>query len=432
MDRLIGEEPKVTMLRRAPATLQCAAWAAFTLWMFPQAVGAHGHQPPWLDETALEDGLHITVQHARVIRAPGPLDVNVTVRNIAADQNVTVEDLRFTVPAENIVERHRIGRVLTTKRAVFEQYQAAAAEMHELADLELAHAVHQTARQCRALLQELAAEAVTDRYHIAAAHVPTEVGSSFRMTVDIWIIENGLRRVIRRPIEIPVRPPLPSGATEPSNWSFDAQTESLSAREPSTASRSSTDTAVWYAGDQHLHTTYSLDAVILHGTVADVTDYAATAESTGLDWIIVTDHSNVHYTHQGTEYYTQAQFDEGTAQAAAYTASHDFVALYGEEMGAGRAGLFSLPSHYLAYPFATASTGYLANPSSGLIYGLANCEDEQVIVDRVNNAGGFGFIAHPLRLGHTGLRRVGLRQRRYRLERLGNLERHQRPDQEHR
>jgi hypothetical protein len=156
---------------------------------------------------------------------------------------------------------------------------------------------------------------------------------------------------------------------------------------------------VWYAGDQHLHTTYSLDAVILNGTQEDVTDYAATAELMGFDWIIITDHSNVHITWGGTDYYTPEQFAAGTAEAAAYTAQNPLLVLYGEEMGAGQSGLFALPSHYLAYPLMADSTGYLMNPSSGLVFNLANCEPEQVIIDRVNNAGGFGFIAHPFDSG---------------------------------
>ena len=106
---------------------------------------------------------------------------------------------------------------------------------------------------------------------------------------------------------------------------------------------------------------------MLDGTEEDVTDYATTAELIGLDWIIITDHSNVHVTWSGTEYYTPEQFAEGTIQAAAYTSQHPLLTLYGEEMGAGQAGFWNLPSHSLAYPFASDSTGYLANPSSGLV-----------------------------------------------------------------
>jgi hypothetical protein len=49
----------------------------------------------------------------------------------------------------------------------------------------------------------------------------------------------------------------------------------------------------------------------------------------------------------------------------------------------------------LAYPRSVDSTGFLPNPCSGLIFNHVNCEPEQIIIDRVNAAGGIGFIAHP-------------------------------------
>jgi hypothetical protein len=236
---------------------------------------------------------------------------------------------------------------------------------------------------------------VLDRYQVPAHQVPAEVGSTLQLLVEIELIEDGSRRVVNRTIEVPVQPPLPSGDEWATQWRYDPRNGVLEPREGT----ATLDSASWYAGDQHLHTTYSLDALVLNGTVENVTDYATTAELMGLDWIIITDHSNVHVTWDGTDYYTPGQFAEGSAQAAAYTSQNPLLALYGQEMGAGQSGLFSLPSHYLAYPFANDSTGYLENPSSGLLFGLANCEPEQVIIDRVNNAGGFGFIAHPFDSG---------------------------------
>lgn len=369
------------------------------LLVVPPVATAHNHRPPWLDETALEDGLHIAVQHARVIRAPGPVNVKVTVRNIAGEQDVTVESIRYVFPDKDAVELHRFDRTLPTRRAAFELYKATVTEMHELAHREDAAAVQRSARQCRTLLHELTTGALTDRYSIPVERVPTRVGLAFRMVVEIEVAENGRHRVVRRPVEIPVWSPLPNGAIETRSWSYDVRARTLEHREEATPPRERADTVVWYAGDQHLHTTYSLDAFVLNGTDEDVADYAATAELLGLDWIIVTDHSNVHVTWSGTDYYTPGQFADGTAQAAAYTAQNPLLALYGEEMGAGQSGLLALPSHYLAYPYASESTGYLANPSSGLVFGLANCEPEQVIIDRVNDAGGFGFIAHPFDSG---------------------------------
>ncbi|MFQ5492353.1 MAG: hypothetical protein ACE5GE_16710, partial [Phycisphaerae bacterium] len=360
---------------------------------------AHDQQPPWLDEAALDNGLYVGVQRPRVIRAPGPVNIKVTLRNIAGARDLTVESVRYVFPGKVPADIHRIARIAPTRRQTFLLYKAAAADMNDHARLGDAEAVHRHTRPYRNLLQELASGALTDSLRVPAEKIPREAGSTFEMTIEVEVIEDGLRRVIRRPIEIPIQSPLPDGQAAARNWSYDVRTHTVELRDGVAPPSHRADSVVWYAGDQHLHTTYSLDAFVLDGTLEDVTDYAATAELVGLDWIIITDHSNVHVNWSGTDYYTPAQFADGTAQAVAYTAQNPLFALYGQEMGAGQTGLLSLPSHYLAYPFAGGTTGYLDNPSSGLVFGLANCEPEQVIIDRVNAAGGFGFIAHPFDSG---------------------------------
>jgi hypothetical protein len=367
-----------------------AAWL-----VAPGAVQAHDERPPWLDETALENGLYVAVQHPRVIRRLGPVGIQVTLRNMAGVHDVTIEAIRYAITADGVAETHAVGRTLATRRPAFQLYRKTLAEMRERFRQGDADAVRKLAPQCRRLLRELAGGALDDRYLVDAERVPAETGSSLHLVVEIALSEVGQTRVIRRAVDIPVEPGLPRGTESATPWRYDVRHHALQAGEMPAMSGGARDGGVWYAGDQHMHTTYSLDAVILYGTEEDVTDYATTAELMGLDWIIVSDHSNVHFTWNGTDYYTPEQFDAGTAQAAAYSAQHPLLALYGEEMGAGQSGLLALPSHYLAYPFSVDSTGYLENPSSGLVFNLANCEPEQVIIDRVNNAGGFGFIAHP-------------------------------------
>ena len=378
----------------------CGVALAFGLMLLcAQEVQAHGHQPPWLDETTLDEGLFVAVQHPRVIRASGPIDVKVIVRNIAGARDVTIGAVRYLTPDDRGAELHRVGQLLPTSRAAFQQYRQQREKMHDLLHHGDRAGAEQLSLSTQSLLQELTAHVCVERYRAPAEIVPDEVGARFRLTVEIDVIKDGKTRAITRDVEIPIEAPLPNGTETTRPWRYDLRTSAwLPGTAPGTL-RGATEPAVWYAGDQHLHTTYSLDAVVLQGTEEDVTDYATTAELMGLDWIIVTDHSNVHVTWGGTEYYTPEQFAAGTAQAAAYTAGHDFTALYGEEMGAGSSGFFNLPAHYLAYPYASDSTGYLANPSSGMVFGLANCEPEQVIIDRVNNAGGFGFIAHPFDSG---------------------------------
>jgi hypothetical protein len=159
--------------------------------------------------------------------------------------------------------------------------------------------------------------------------------------------------------------------------------------------RSKAGAAPWFAGDQHVHTTYSRDAAGLYGTTENAADYAAVAEAGGLDWIITTDHSNIDFEFLGFAWYTPEQFAAGTAEAAVYTLTHDFLALCGQEMGTGAGFPLGMPSHYLVYPALADTTGFIENPCSGYLLNVAFCEDYRVILDRVARAGGIGFIAHP-------------------------------------
>ena len=156
-----------------------------------------------------------------------------------------------------------------------------------------------------------------------------------------------------------------------------------------------TGDSLWKAGDQHLHTAFSIDAYVLDGTDEDPAQYADAARAIGLDWISISDHSNVHGSWFGTEFYTSDQHAYATAQAAAYRSAEQWPLLYGQEMGLGQIGFWDLPSHMLAIPLDTFSQPFIDNPSSGQIYNVANCEPEQVIIDRINASGSYGFIAHP-------------------------------------
>jgi len=156
---------------------------------------------------------------------------------------------------------------------------------------------------------------------------------------------------------------------------------------------------VWSAGDQHLHTTWSLDAYALEDTEEGPAGYADAARSYGLDWIMVTDHSNIHAWYFGTWFFTPEQHEIARQEAAAYRDSEGWPVLYSQEMGLGRTGFWDLASHMLVYPLDTFDAPYLENPSSGLVFGHAECEDEQVIIDRINDNGCYGFIAHPYEEG---------------------------------
>jgi hypothetical protein len=117
------------------------------------------------------------------------------------------------------------------------------------------------------------------------------------------------------------------------------------------------------AGVLHVHSTYS-DGT---GTVAEI---AAAAQSNGLDFLLLTDHDTLA---------AKDHHEEG---------SHDGVlVIVGEEVSPHR------ENHYLAFGLERPidHTGLSA----------------QQIVNRVDEAGGFGFLSHPFSKGSERFRRVG-------------------------
>ena len=201
-------------------------------------------------------------------------------------------------------------------------------------------------------------------------------------------------------LSIPFMPLLPRTiGTGDADW-FDGKTGLFRDRKVSRMRpRGLSLDGAWYAGDQHLHSALSLDAAVLSGTEESAADYADVARTLDLDWIIITDHSNIHAWWFGTDYYTESQFNSGKSMAAEYRETTGWNLFYSEEMGLGRTGFWELPSHILAYPLLNEDAPFLENPSSGLVFGHASCEDEQVILDRINDNGYLGFIAHPFSEG---------------------------------
>ena len=373
--------------------------AAILLAYSPQAASGHGHQPPWLDENTLEDGIYAVVQAPRVVRHVSDTELTTVIRNMTGQNDVTVEGITYIFPEHSLKQESCLAFLLPTQKARLTKYRTQAADLSELANKQDRQGVAELTRQSHTLLEQMAGQVFVEKKKIDTELLPPKAGANFQVIIEIHLAENGLRWTIRRDVIIPMCPPLPRGREKGGCWRYDVRAGRLQSDPSTERGGPRSDDVLWLAGDQHVHTTYSLDALVLDGTEENVTDYAATAELMGLDWMIVTDHSNVHATWSGTEYYTPDQFNASTAQAAAFSQSHPVLALVGQEMGLGRTGFWNLPSHYLAHPFSSDSTGYLANPSSGLLYGIANCESEQVIINRVNNAGGFGFIAHPFDSG---------------------------------
>jgi hypothetical protein len=354
-------ERKTGFRRGTGAILSVAAVLA--LCAAPRGFG-HEHTAPWLDESSLDRGLYVEVRHPRVIRNPRSFDVSILLNNLLGGDAVTVREVRYSLPGAFDQLAHPRRQALSSKRVAYRRYKAILEEMQRAGVRSDRASVARLRNESRLRLLDIAAGAFRDRQPVDAAFIP-EVGRVMNLTVEVDLVENGRPRTIRRDVAIPVQPLLPDGDGS------------------------------WFAGDQHLHTAYSIDAFFLFGTLENVAQFAATAQTIGLDWIIISDHTNLNF----LVWYQPFLFTWGEALAMNYRNQNDYLVLQGQEMGIGSPGPLGEPAHLLAYPFAADSTGFLPNPCPGFITGHLNCEPEQVILDRVNDNGGIGFIAHPFDSG---------------------------------
>ena len=335
--------------------------AAFMFSLMMRSAIGHEQSPPWLDEAMFDDGLYVEVRHPRVIRQPGAFDLSVVISNLHGQGDVTVKEIRYQLPRSSRPVARRHHSVLASKRSAYRRYRVVRERLRDLATKWDRAGIKRLYGESRRLLVDISSGVFRDSQRVAASLVP-RVGSTLDAMIEVDVLEAGRRRTLRRSVEIPVQPPLPTGNDDS-----------------------------WFAGDQHLHTAFSIDAFLLDGTNQLITDYAATAQILGLDWIIITDHTNVGF----NVWYQPWMFAVGELLAAIYRVGADHLVLQGQEMGVGSIGWFGEPAHLLVYPRIADTTGFLPNPCSGLIFNHVNCEPEQVIIDRVNNSGGIGFIAHP-------------------------------------
>jgi hypothetical protein len=340
---------------------------SFTALVFSMVPPVSGHRQtaPWLDEASLDGGLYVEVRHPRVVRNPGPVDVSIVMTNLLGEGDVVVEEVRYLSAAAFDAVVHPRQHVLASKRSSYRSYKTIQHQLEQATAERDRFSVGRLNRQSRSHLLNIGVGRFRDRHRVAPSHLP-EVGSSLELAVEIDVVQDGRPRTLHRSVEIPVQPPLPVGAE-----------------------------GAWFAGDQHLHTAFSIDAFFLEGTAELVTDYAQAAQNLGLSWIIITDHTNIDL----LLWYKPWLFTLGERMANNFRQRHDYLVLQGQEMGVGALGPFGEPAHMLAYPFTADSTGFLPNPCPGLLFNHVNCEPEQVIIDRINGNGGLGFIAHPFSSG---------------------------------
>ncbi|MCP4759452.1 MAG: CehA/McbA family metallohydrolase [Planctomycetes bacterium] len=357
------------------------AWSLVASVAVAGSAMAHDHEPDWLESVGQ---IYVEIGGASSVRGKGQAWGDIRIVNLsdepaslirvelARDGHVyEVNDLVAPLPAVG-----KAGRTYAELDALLgDLVSAATGEVEQLLD-----------SQARAL-EDVHAASVSRRLYPGS-----DLTGEWAITITLDCEEGCDTHVY--PIDFQRHPLLPNGTAAATRLHFDAEHDVWVNFPP----RSGTG-EVWSAGDQHLHTTWSLDAYALEGTEEGPAGYADTARSYGLDWIMITDHSNIHAWYFGTWFFTPEQHEIARQEAADYRSSEDWPLLYSQEMGLGRTGFWDLASHMLVYPLDTFDAPYLENPSSGLIFGHAECEDEQVIIDRINNNGCYGFIAHPYEEG---------------------------------
>jgi len=129
----------------------------------------------------------------------------------------------------------------------------------------------------------------------------------------------------------------------------------------------------WYCGDTHLHANYTNNLVEFGAPLYATID---AAESMGLDWVTITDHS--------------FDLDDEVGKWDNYKNDCNSISncLVGEEISC-RWDAVSL-SHYLGYNINNLILGDADDNILGTTY---SCEE---VVNMVNNQGGFGYVAHPM------------------------------------
>ncbi len=345
-------------------------WVLFIITGFSWA---HEHSTPWIESENLEQGLYVSVSPPWVVRKDGDFPISIQVRNISAKHDVFVKEIRLKGDEQQQVEPRKM---LQTQGDLLKHVQIAKANFENGGSV-----IEQ--KEFIDLVAKLGREVCSARWLVS--------GEIDTLHIEIDILENRIPRTIRKSVEVNKQPPLPRGGAADAAVAINGKCEQT------VVAPRNANTLWWFAGDQHIHTSFSADAVIIDGTEQEPYEYSEYAESIGLDWAIFTDHSNVTYSEVwgDRDWYVESQFNWGQAECQQYRDDHDWLSIYSQEMGLGQQGFWDLASHMLCLPLEQDLPGMLPNPSDGLVYGHADCESEQTIINRINDAGAYGFIAHP-------------------------------------
>jgi hypothetical protein len=344
---------------------------------------AHDLTPEWIKTENLESGMYVSVDSPWVIRKNGVFPLSVKVLNVCNTKEVVLHEIRV-IGCDGRSNVKTFDKLLGSFEPEYELALASQRAM-VIADYQrdrvAMESAHDTFGHAIGVIRK---HAVIEKWTMSTDCIPT--------AIEVELIEDGVHRVILKKIDTRFESPLPRGGRPDVVVHFDEHCEPVM-HEP----RAETTTMWWFAGDQHIHTSFSVVAVFLDGTEIEPYEYSQGAEAIGLDWAIFTDHSNITYSELwgDRDWYVASQFDWGQAECQQYRADHDWISIYSQELGLGQQGFWNLASHMLCLPLENDLVGMLSNPSDGLVYGHTDCESEQTIIDRINSAGAFGFIAHP-------------------------------------
>ena len=298
---------------------------------------AHTHEPSWI---SAEAGIHVWTTGPTAVRADGEAWLTVHLINL---EESTCQLQRLTLLRnEQIMDQHPIPATLPSAAEAVAAYRASEAALCNKSILD--QGSMQTLLQRQAWALEMASEATV------CCTLKPGADLSGKWDVEIVTIDpNGIEVTQCLPVTFSRSPSLPDGTAEAEQWVMDR----LSGEWGRIASPLPSRNPTWFAGDQHLHTTWSLDAHVLDGTEEGPADYANAARARGLDWIMITDHSNIHAWWFGEWFFTPEQHELARQEAADYRANEGWPVLYSQEMGLGRTGFWDLPSHMLVYPLDT-------------------------------------------------------------------------------
>jgi hypothetical protein len=343
---------------------------------------AHDLAPDWIKKENLDNGVYVSVDSPWVIRKSGVFPLSVKVLNVCSKSETVLREIRV-IGCDGKSSVYVYNKMLKSFTPKYEQALDAKKAMI-IADKERDRTRMQEAHDSFGeAIGVIRSQAVIAKWTMSTDCIP--------IAIEVVLVEDGVNKNIRKQVDTTCTSPLPRGGAPDMVVRFDENCK------PIVSEPRSLSTVWWFAGDQHIHTSFSVDAVILDGTEEEPYEYSQGAEAIGLDWAIFTDHSNITYSEVwgDRDWYVSSQFDWGQAECQQYRNDHDWMSIYSQEMGLGEQGFWDLASHMLCLPLETDLAGMLSNPSEGLVYGHAECESEQIIIDRINNAGAFGFIAHP-------------------------------------